>query len=435
MPVYDRNKGKVGAKKNLWISYTITEEQRVRFGLKTRTVREASPEDNDRVAKSLLAHRRREIREDIWRPASLGGAASGMTLAAYAESRMAERKKAGVKGLRNERQRLRDHVLPVLGDKPLAEVSRSDVRQWIDGFMRTPLESTGKPPAPRMVHLVYADLRALFVHAVEVEEILPASPCVLKVRREELPKKRDADPRWRASAIFERSEVEVLLGDDRIHPLRRMTYALMFLTGSRIGEVAGLLWGDYDTKPEPLGRIIIATTYGGETTKTETPRHVPVHPELARMLAEWKREFVVLFGRHPTPEDHVVPRLVSRKKSAHVFQDSRYVWRYLQRDLMRLGLRPRRVHDGRRTFITLARSDGANKDILDWITHGPDNADMQDLYTTFPWDVLCAQVSCLKITPRRMAEVTPLRPLDAANAPLSHTAHSASHFGGSHENR
>jgi hypothetical protein len=39
-------------------------------------------------------------------------------------------------------------------------------------------------------------------------------------------------------------------------------------------------------------------------------------------------------------------------------------------DLDRLGLRRRRVHDTRRTMITLALNDGARRDVLQGITHG-----------------------------------------------------------------
>ena len=65
-------------------------------------------------------------------------------------------------------------------------------------------------------------------------------------------------------------------------------------------------------------------------------------------------------------------------------------------DLERLELRPRRQHDARRTFISLAIADGARKDILRWVTHGPEG-DIVDLYTTLPWHTLCEEVARLKI--------------------------------------
>jgi len=70
----------------------------------------------------------------------------------------------------------------------------------------------------------------------------------------------------------------------------------------------------------------------------------------------------------------------------------------LHDDLALLELRPRRGHDLRRTFITLAQVDGARKDILEAISHGP-RGDIVSVYTTFPWPVLCAEVRKLKIEP------------------------------------
>jgi hypothetical protein len=70
--------------------------------------------------------------------------------------------------------------------------------------------------------------------------------------------------------------------------------------------------------------------------------------------------------------------------------------RRFHEDLTRIGLRERRQHDARRTFISIARADGARPDILRWATHGP-TSDITDLYTTLPWDALCAEVAKAKI--------------------------------------
>jgi hypothetical protein len=72
-------------------------------------------------------------------------------------------------------------------------------------------------------------------------------------------------------------------------------------------------------------------------------------------------------------------------------------------DLAQLALRTehgehnnRRGHDLRRTFITLARVDGARRDFLETVSHGP-RGDIMNLYTTPPWPTLCEEVSKLKI--------------------------------------
>jgi hypothetical protein len=48
-----------------------------------------------------------------------------------------------------------------------------------------------------------------------------------------------------------------------------------------------------------------------------------------------------------------------------------YAFKRLRDDLAALGWRHRRGHDLRRTLISLARTDGARKDILELCTHTP----------------------------------------------------------------
>jgi hypothetical protein len=66
-------------------------------------------------------------------------------------------------------------------------------------------------------------------------------------------------------------------------------------------------------------------------------------------------------------------------------------------DMERIGLRLRRQHDLRRTFISLCLGDGASKDILRWITHAPEG-DVVDDYTTLVWQPLCREVAKLQIS-------------------------------------
>jgi hypothetical protein len=68
---------------------------------------------------------------------------------------------------------------------------------------------------------------------------------------------------------------------------------------------------------------------------------------------------------------------------------------------MALGLRPRRVHDLRRTFVSLCIEDGADRDKLRLATHGAPGQDVIGLYTTLGWSTLCKQIQVLKI--RRLA--------------------------------
>ena len=206
----------------------------------------------------------------------------------------------------------------------------------------------------------------------------------------------DKDPAWRPTAVFPRSELETLISDERIPHDRRMLYALEFLTGARPSEVSLLTWASYDTETEPLGKLVVAFAYDRrnkkvKSTKTQVTREVPVHPTLAKILAEWKLGgWAAMMGRNPEANDLIIPSREGRHRTA-----STMLKRFHQ-DLERVGLRRRRHYDAKRTFISLTRADGARDDVLKRVTHARPK-DVFDEYTTFPWSTLCEAVSCLKI--------------------------------------
>lgn len=328
-----------------------------------------------------------------------------MTVKELVESWLARREASGVGVFRNERTRLRIHVLPLVGHMPVGELRPRHVRDMV-AKLRTKKSRLGGVFGPRTVRHIYATLHHV-LHDAVVDEILPANPCVL--RRGELPKKADKDPTWRSGAVFTRDEVESLISDERIPEDRRVLYALEFLTGMRCGEAAALQWRAYDPSLEPLGRILVATSWNSSTkklkgTKTDQPREVPVHPTLARILATWKLSgWHKGWKRQPKPDDLVVPAHGGGSRnvcySLMAFHD----------DLAKLGLRKRRHYDTRRTFISLAQADGARKDVLRWVTHGP-SGDVFDAYTTLPWSALCESVGCLKASVKD-GKVVAMRPV------------------------
>ena len=139
----------------------------------------------------------------------------------------------------------------------------------------------------------------------------------------------------------------------------------------------------------PLGALNLSKTKSG------VPRRVPVHRTLARLLAEWKLSgWERTYGRSPTPGDFIIPtRNLTEREAAESSKQ-------LHEDLDTLGLPRRRGHDLRRTFITLAQVDGARRDLLETISHGP-RGDIINVYTTFPWPSLCDEVAKLKIELRQ----------------------------------
>jgi hypothetical protein len=98
----------------------------------------------------------------------------------------------------------------------------------------------------------------------------------------------------------------------------------------------------------------------------------------------------------PTEDDLVVP-FAELGEHFCKYLDDQTMLRRFHVDLETLGLRPRRQHDARRTFISLCLSDGGRKEILKWVTHSRPKADQMDDYTTLLWNPLCEEVAKLKI--------------------------------------
>ena len=271
---------------------------------------------------------------------------------------------------KNDRSRLKHHVLPKLGALVLADVRPHHIAEFIKNIRLS------KKLAPKTIYSIYAALKAMFRDGC-IAGLIESSPCILS--KYQLGPMEDRDPEWRATAIFSRDELEMLISDDRVPFDRQVFYALQGIGALRHGEAAGLRWRHYDATMEPLGRFVVATSYDTGRTKAGGTRYMPVHPVLAAMLAEWRLHgWSEMMGRTPQPDDLVVPlplkpqgigRENPRLGGMRNKNDS---WKRLAyNDLPALGLRHRRGHDLRRTMISLARTDGARKDILELCTHNP----------------------------------------------------------------
>lgn len=323
----------------------------------------------------------------------VGARSAATTLDEYASMKWFPSRRSVISDWKSDEARLRLHVLPKLGGIALDHVRPRHLAELFRAMR------AARALAPKSIHNVYGVLSALFRDA-EIDGLIDASPCILTERQ--LGENVDADPEWRATAVFTRSELEMLVSDERVPLDRRVMYALQGVAGLRHGEAAGLRWRHLDTGLEPLGRMVIATSYDKGRTKTNRPRHVPVHPFLAAILAEWRLSgWHQMMGVAPQADDIVVPTPEPTNRGPRVpkgsMRSDHYSYKRLRADLAALGLRHRRGHDLRRTFISVARTDGARKDILELCTHTPSTSDAIDVYTTFPWEALCAEVAKLKI--------------------------------------
>ena len=307
-----------------------------------------------------------------------------LTLERFASKWLKSRDERDVATVGDDDSRLRLHVLPVLGAMAMEEIRPRHVRGLVLDIAKGELAS-------RTQSNVLATMRALFSDAV-ADEVIRTSPVALK--RHEVPGRRDADPRWRATAIYELAELRMLFADERVPLDRRVLYALMGVAGLRFGEAAALRWSDLQPG-DPYLRLWVASSYSTKrkvekSTKTEAPRGVPVIPALARVLAMWcDAGWESMMCRKPESSDLLIPSRKGRNRSVN------HSLKRLHADCGRVWIRERRQHDLRRTFISLCRATGAREDLLRFITHGP-SASVMDAYTTLPWATLCEQVSGLE---------------------------------------
>jgi integrase len=350
--------------------------------------------------RTALSELTSTLRQLLNRLQSLGAVgepsrARRITVRRFARDWIAARARRDVASAKDSETRLRIHVLPSIGRMALAEVRPTDIRQL---FVELRQRIGSKPTelGSRTVRHIYGDLHRLFEDAI-TEELLTVNPCVL--RRGELPPKVDKDPAWRQQAIFTRREVSYLTSS-AVTEDRRVLYAILAFAGLRFGEAAALRWRHYDPRATPLGSLTVAASFSYRTrkeksVKTGHPRTVPVHPELAAHLARWRaRGWPAMLGRAPTDEDLIIPGRMGKHRSG-----TRMLYR-LHEDLAKIDARPRRLHDLRRTFVSLCLADGARKDILRWVSHGS-TLDIVDMYTTLPWSALCAEIKKLHIPRRR----------------------------------
>jgi hypothetical protein len=126
---------------------------------------------------------------------------------------------------------------------------------------------------------------------------------------------------------------------------------------------------------------------------------MPVHPVLAEILADWRAKgWARMMEREPGEEDLVVPCPKREKFPAGRMRDKNYSRKRLAEDLDALKRRHRRGHDLRRTMISLAQEDGADRFKLEVCTHTPGNGRTAiGMYTTYQWPCLCAEVAKLNI--------------------------------------
>lgn len=120
---------------------------------------------------------------------------------------------------------------------------------------------------------------------------------------------------------------------------------------------------------------------------------VPVHPNLELVLRDWWSEgFELVHRRKPGRGDFIVPQ--RKLDGGNHTKSSAY--KAFARALVIVGIPSKTLHATRNTFISVARSRGARKEVLETVTHNA-GGETIDTYTEFDWRPLCEAVSCFDL--------------------------------------
>jgi integrase len=173
---------------------------------------------------------------------------------------------------------LENHILPLLGERPIASLTRRDSRQLI-------ATARGKGLAITTVRGIVRTLSVVLSQAVE-DEYLSANPALSL--RKYLRRGDESEP---GIDPFTRDEAAHLVDTAREYFAEWYPWVLCALrTGLRAGELLALQWGDIDWR----GRFVQVQrnlVRGKLTTpKNHQVRRVDLSPQLRAVLRLWRRQ-------------------------------------------------------------------------------------------------------------------------------------------------
>lgn len=224
------------------------------------------------------------------------------------------------------------HILPTLGAMLLEDITRLDVQAWIDGLKKSDL-------SPATVGRCFRYFRACMREA-EASDLIAKSPTA-KIN---LPR-------------CDRSEIS-LLGPEELARLldgakdpERTLYAVLAMSGLRLGEALALRWRDIDFEMRAF-RIQRAWSYWGGFQDPKTPKSRRAVP-LMDWLADNLRDYYHSKG-HPDIDDLLFTH--DGKKPL----DPSDTLGGLKKTLKEAGLKEVDLKSFRHTFATFALSSGAS---------------------------------------------------------------------------
>lgn len=239
---------------------------------------------------------------------------------------------------------LKNHLYKAFGNRPLAEITRGDIRTW---FVKIHRAGT-----PKATICLYRDVLSGVFGAALDDEIIEVNPVVAVLKRLGLDRERELE-----CTPFTQEESDLILEQCREdYPQYHAFLLCAFRTGMRLGELIGLYWSDIDWNS---GRIKVQRSISkqGKETKTKTGRirWVDMTDELhevmrIRFIAHKEKS---LAAGKVEIEDRIFHRgagYYSRNSIANVWKNT----------LRRAGLRYEKFHNIRHSYASQLLSLGVS---------------------------------------------------------------------------
>jgi len=247
---------------------------------------------------------------------------------------------------RHDRVRLEAHVYPLIGPRPIADITEAEIERALAEAASRAAEKLGRPWRQATKFQVYQVMRRLFDLAIKPGRL-----------RTDNPVSRDLRPRKDKPKLFGflyPAELLALLGCRAVPLARRVHYALAVYTGLRKGSLRSLRWGDVDFVNRTLTVL---------ETKTGLPLMFEIGADLVEVLRAYRERLgnpdaaTAIVGDLECPPNREAVTLRADLQAAGVkreilFSDAENV-------------EPLRFHDMRGTFVTWARRQGRGEG---WIT-------------------------------------------------------------------
>ncbi len=301
-----------------------------------------------RDADVFLARVRTDIERGVW----VDPEAGKITVREYAIRWLRERPNLRPRTVELYEGELRLHILPVLGDLELSQLSSGRVRTWHADML------TGDRPGKSTVAKCYRLISSIMATALE-DGLIGRNPCVLKNAGVERPRER---PIATVDEVFALAEA--------IEPRYRTLVLTATFTGLRLGELRALKRKRFDLLHmtvqvvEQLQELSDGTLVTGPPKSDAGSRVVSIPPamlpELEAHLGAWCL---------PGEDELVFPGAQGRPfRRASLYT----AWRRATRAI---GLEDLHFHDLRHTGNTLAAATGAStKELMSRMGHASPRA-------------------------------------------------------------